>query len=325
MKIDTDDLREIVEEPIELFYQGIKASETREKYTRTLRRILCDILQSILEGSFEDRSAQFVSKGRANPDWLMSVLLSLSRKLRQRTELPTTNPEYLNPKSFENYFKPLKKLLDMNNVPVVWERIYATFPEIDNNTSGRAYTLSEVQTMLEFTQGAIDKAIILTGASSGIREGGFRLKWKDITPVYKVDGKIVLDITESEEKRAEVVCAILSVYSGTVSQYPAFITPEAYNAILNYRKEWTRDVGREPKPDEPIFIKQGDLPIALLPTAIKKRVEDVLFEVFHRRFILYGFHNCFVDLVFKFFYFAFRFHSVTYCLSARILYGDLAL
>lgn len=278
MKIEVDDLREIVEEPIKLFYQGIKASETKEKYTRTLRRVLCDILQDILEGSFEDRAAQFVSKGRTNPDWLMSVLLSLSRKLRQRTELLATNPDYLNPKSIENYIKPLKKLLDMNNVPVLWERVYATFPENDNNTTGRGYTLAEIQTMLEFTQGAIDRAIILTGASSGIREGGFRLKWKDVTPVYKIDGRIVLDITESEEKDAKVVCGILNVYSGTASQYPAFITPEAYNAILNYKKEWTRVVGREPKPHEPVFIKQGDLPIALPPTAVKKRVEDVLWK-----------------------------------------------
>ena len=58
MKIRVEDLHEITSEPIKLFYEGIKSHETREKYTRTLRRILCDFLEDVLHGSFEERRSE---------------------------------------------------------------------------------------------------------------------------------------------------------------------------------------------------------------------------------------------------------------------------
>jgi hypothetical protein len=51
MKITREEFQRIGEEsPLELFHQGIKAKETREKYTRTLRHVLCKIFEDILEG-----------------------------------------------------------------------------------------------------------------------------------------------------------------------------------------------------------------------------------------------------------------------------------
>ena len=46
--------------PLELFRQGIRARYTEEKYTRTLRQILCQYFEDILEGEFEERAAQLV-------------------------------------------------------------------------------------------------------------------------------------------------------------------------------------------------------------------------------------------------------------------------
>ena len=86
MKIRVEDLNEVTKEPIKLFYDGIKSHETREKYTRTLRRILCDFLEDVLHGSFEERAAELVNKAKSNPDFTLSVLLAISRKLKQRTE-----------------------------------------------------------------------------------------------------------------------------------------------------------------------------------------------------------------------------------------------
>ncbi|MGQ0795652.1 MAG: integrase [Nitrosopumilaceae archaeon] len=278
MKIRIEDLDEVTSEPIKLFYDGIKSNETREKYTRTLRRILCDILEDLLHGSFEQRAAELVRKAKENPEYALSILLAISRKLKQRTELPETNQNYLNPISIPSYFKPIKKIFDMNGVAVVWKRVYATFPQYTNKTKGRGYSREEIAKALNFTNGSIDKAIILVACSSGIREGGFKLKWEDLKPVYKLDGKLVFDFTESEKERAEIVCAMISIYSGDEEEYPAFITPEAYKAIEDYRSSWIKDVGREPKPTEPIFKQAGDLPLMLKPTAIKARVERVLKE-----------------------------------------------
>lgn len=55
-------------DPLGLFRQGIRAEATRYVYTRTLRRILCDVLEDVLEGAFEQRAAQFVRLGADEPD-----------------------------------------------------------------------------------------------------------------------------------------------------------------------------------------------------------------------------------------------------------------
>jgi len=279
VKITFDDLRTLNEEPIELFYHGIKAEATKEKYTRTLRRTLCDILEDVLQGTFEERASEMVNKAKTDQDWIMSILLSISKKLKDRTKLPNDDPDYFNPVSFDNYFKPLRKLLDMNNVAVVWKRVYATFPEFENiNTDSRGYTKVEIRKMLNHAKGAIDKAIILIASSSGIREGGFEgLRWKDVMVIYKIGNELKHEITESEEKSAQVVCAVLTVYRGSSHEYPAFITPEAYHALYDdYRMEWQKETGRQPKPTDPIFKKSGLFEIPLKPTAIKQRIFRVL-------------------------------------------------
>ena len=81
---------------LELFYQGIKAEETRDKYTRTLRQVLCGILEEILDGNFEERAEQFVKYGRENPEWMRDLMLSISKKLRHRTQLSRDHADYFN-------------------------------------------------------------------------------------------------------------------------------------------------------------------------------------------------------------------------------------
>lgn len=118
--------------PLELFKQGIRSKETLDKYTRTLQQITCKILEDVLEGTFEERVQQLVDMGRKDPKWMRDMLVKLSGKLREWTELPKDHGDYLNPDSIGNYFKPIKKLLDMNDVVISWKKIYATYPERDN-------------------------------------------------------------------------------------------------------------------------------------------------------------------------------------------------
>lgn len=276
MKISKSEIQKVTDEPIGLFYQGIRAAATKEKYTRTLQRILCDFFEDVLEGTFEERASQLVNKAKSDPEWITSLLLTLSKKLKERTDLPRTNDDYLSPNSFPRFFKPIRKLLDMNDVPVAWKRISYTFPQHDNTYSdSRGYTREEIQKMLGFIRGPIDKALILVAASSGIRGGGFLLYWNDLTPVYKVDDKIVFDITESEETRAQIVCAMLTVYRKTQEEYPAFITPEAYRSIMDYRLKWIKEVGREPLPTDPLFKEAGPFTTMLKVDAVKRRITRV--------------------------------------------------
>ncbi|MBA4717753.1 MAG: hypothetical protein HRO68_01025 [Nitrosopumilus sp.] len=150
MKIGKDELIELDNEPIDLFYQGFKSKATRDTYTRKLKKILCEYLEDILNGSFENRAKQLVSITNNNNQESTRIILSLSKMLKNRTEKNKTDKDYLNPSSFNNFFKPIKKLFDMNGVTIVWKRIYATYPENDNLSDGRGYSKDEIKTMLKF-------------------------------------------------------------------------------------------------------------------------------------------------------------------------------
>ena len=277
MKITKEEFQRIGEEsPLELFNHGIKAKETREKYTRTMKHVLCKIFEDLFEGDFEERVKQLVKIAKEDPDWTRDLLLNLSIKLKERTKLHKDDSNYLNPNSIDNYFKPIKKLFDMNGVVISWKRIYATFPEQDNTSDSRGWNRDEIQKMLKFANGSIDRAIVLLCACSGIRAGGVDLNWQDLTPIYEIDEQLRLDITESEEETTNIACAMLRIYHGTNYSYPAFITPEAYEALRDYKSDWIREIGREPKPEDPIFKKEGTILRRTTPTGVKKRVERMI-------------------------------------------------
>ncbi|MDE0267162.1 MAG: integrase [Thaumarchaeota archaeon] len=276
--------------PLDLFWQGIRAEETRKTYTRTLRRLLCGALEEVLEGTFEERAAQLVRLGKDDPDRTLDLVLRISGKIRARSSLPHDHPDYFNPSGVPNYFKPLKKLFDMNGVTMPWKRIYSTFPESDNVTESRGWTRGEIQSMLRFAKGSADRAVILVAASSGIRAGGFELlRWSDLRPIYRVaageggsgegDGSSSSDVLSFEHggdgTTAEPVCAMLTVYARTNASYPAFVTPEAYAAVMDYRNVWAAEVGRSPEPGDPIFKRVGSLPAKATTPLIKRRIEKV--------------------------------------------------
>lgn len=277
LKLTKDEFQRIKEQhPLELFRQGIRSRETLEKYERTLKWLLTNFLEDILEGSFEERVSQLVKNGRERPDWVRDLLLNISKKLRERTRLPKNDDDYLSPNSFDNYFKPLKKLFDMNDIVLSWKRVYATFPEIGNNTDGRGWTRDEIQKMLKFANDPMDRTLVLIAASSGIRVGGFNLDWEDVKPIYLLDEKLTMDLLESEVGKARLVCAALKIYKGSKEEYGAFITPEAYETLQDHRKEWIREVRREPKPTDPIFKLEGSLLKRASISSIKKRIERMV-------------------------------------------------
>ena len=50
----------------------------------------------MLEGDYEERVEQLVKYGREDPGWTLDLMLNLSRKLRDMTELPKNHPDYFN-------------------------------------------------------------------------------------------------------------------------------------------------------------------------------------------------------------------------------------
>ena len=254
MKLTREEIVRIKDDsPLELFGQGIKSKETLDKYTRTLQQITCKILEDVLEGTFEERVQQMVNIGRKDPRWMRDLLLNLSKKLRKRTELPKDHPDYLNPDSVGNYFKPIKKLLDMSDVSIPWKRIYATYPERDNMSESRGWTREEIAKIIRHAHGPMERALVLVLASSGMRAGGLDLTWEDLTPIYRAaDGSLTLDPDPNDT----VACAALHVYRGSPESYLAFITPESFNALQEYGRAWADMRCHLPRPKDPVFIVQ---------------------------------------------------------------------
>jgi hypothetical protein len=75
LKITKEEIETFSQEPIELFYQGIKSPVTRAKYTEILRRVLCELLEDFLEGTFEQRAKQLVLESKQNPEWPTNFIL----------------------------------------------------------------------------------------------------------------------------------------------------------------------------------------------------------------------------------------------------------
>ncbi len=216
---------------------------------------MCEFLEEILEGTFEERVAQLVRHGREEPEWTRDLLLNLSRKIRERTVLPHDDPNYLNPASFANYFKPIKKLFDMTDVAIPWKRIYATYPELDNVAASRGWTREEIGAMVTHSRDSMERAVVLVLASSGMRAGGLDMEWRDITPVYRAGDRLLLD---PGAEGHDIACAMLEVYRGSTESYVTFITPEAYDALREYGRAWAERMGRMPDPKDPVFlIKKG--------------------------------------------------------------------
>ncbi len=200
MKITKDELKLVNNDALSKFYSGIKSQVTRKDYDKILKRVLCDILEDVLEGDYSQRARQICTRAKAEPLWIDSLLNAIAVKLKKRTELPKTDKTYLNPGTIPNYFHPIKKLFVMNDVLFNWDKLFSTYPELDNiNDNTRGYIHKEIQTMLQFSNGIMDRALILVLASSGIRKGAFKmLDWEDLQPVYRnKEDEFVFDVLES--------------------------------------------------------------------------------------------------------------------------------
>ena len=123
---------------------------TLEKYPRTLRQALCGMFGEMPGGGLESRVVRFVRYGRENPEWMRGLPLSLSHMPCERTRLPHDSGDCPNPVSFASYFKPIRKLFDMNGVATSRRRICATCPELDNVPDGGGRTRREIRRMLRF-------------------------------------------------------------------------------------------------------------------------------------------------------------------------------
>lgn len=275
IRLSPQEIKVRQENALDLFVSGIKAEETKRTMTRNLRIFLVDACADLLEGTFEQRAQQFVDLTREDQQRATQIILMYISKLREKTLLDKADPAYLNPSSIPNRIKPMKKLLEMNNLGLGWKRIYTTYPEKDNTNQGRGYTREEIQKMLEYSSKIDTDFIILASSSGGLRVGAWdNLQWGDVFPIYKVNDEYKIELSKNEIGR--IVCAAMRVYRGTSEEYTALISIEAWNKLQEYKRIWSAKIKREPTDSDPLIVEHFTKPKSLTCTAVKKRIEEIL-------------------------------------------------
>ena len=257
MKITPDDMNLTDDaSPLELFYQGIRAEDTKISYEQMLKHILCNVCEDLLSGTFAERAAELVEHAKKDPDWIQRLVLTMVIGWSEKTKLDPSDSEYVSPSSLKQYMCPVKKLLDMNEVVLPWKRIYGIYPDLERNGNARGWFREEIQTMLAHTTNVQTRAVILMLASSGVRAAGLVLKWGDVNPIYRVDGKLV-DGKDAEKLQVtgNPVCASVRVYQGSSEEHFTFLTPEAYGALMEHAAKYEERIGRALMPDDPLFKK----------------------------------------------------------------------
>jgi len=241
------------EDPLKLFYGGIKSKETKDAYRKTLHEFLFSIEE--FHGTFEDRSVQFVEFAKDEQEKLKQLLKDYAILLKQRTEKPNHSEDYLNPSTLPNKFKGIKKFLKMNEIPIEWGNIEAIFPEITNVQQTRGYTTEEIREILDYSTDVTTDFLILAESSSGMRVGAWEDQvWGNIRPIYEIkSGEYSHDISKADTD-SKIVCASMVFYNGTSSKYLGFISIEAWDKLQAVKAQWIRRMGREPNPEDPIIL-----------------------------------------------------------------------
>ena len=177
---------------------------------------------------YSKKLAQFVRSSGVSPD----ELLRMAKKPRSR-KAQNLIIDYVEGRKGEvsgstirQTVSSLRHFFEMNDASdaINWSKVSRMVPKSRKIGSDRAPTVEEIRQMLE-TADARMRCIILVCSSSGIRVGAFEgMKWGDIRPIYGKRG-------DPSSLRA----ARLVVYRGSVEEYVTFITPECWEALLQYR------------------------------------------------------------------------------------------
>ena len=254
-----------------MFLDSVKSKETLRRYKNLLHSFLKLIPNQIYKENLgeipqdnkqETLAKFFVRLAKKNPDLASDIIAAYIKEDKKRVE-----EGLLSPQTLPNHIKPIKVLLDSNRVAIHWKSLTKLLPRFERGSNDRAYTREEIQKMLEVSKDITDNVLVLLFSSGGFRlEAWDYFTWKDAVFFRNNDGTFK--------------GAALLVYRGDPERYWTFITPEACKALDTYREKWKSDIGRYPKPDEPL-IKSVKSPVIrrLNQKGVRKRIEKVVCDV----------------------------------------------
>jgi integrase len=247
------------------FFEAIRSPATKESYERRLIRFLTAVNMPVDE---------FITKAKADPAWAQKIVLDHMLKQKER---------YLNKQiqasSVRTYMKPLKLLLEMNDVVGInWRKISRMMPAARRYGLDRAPTLEEMRYMVENSDVRF-QAILLVMASGGIRIGAWDyLNWGHVEPM---------------KRKGKVLAAKVTVYAGEPEEYATFISPEAYAKLEEYIK-FRKEHGEKISNDSPLardkwqtttgnwgrnLIGVAEHPIRLQSLGVKRLFEDMMWRL----------------------------------------------
>ena len=166
--------------PVELFRSGCRTEATFGLYTTYLKKFVHEFLEDVLKSdSFEARVNELVSRAKSEPDWIKKIMIATIQQLRKKTELDPKDPDYIRPRTIFNTRNAIKKLLDMNEIPLVWKKIDSMMPDEIRDTDSRGWIREEIKKLLTHAN-AQNSCAILIASSSGIRLGAFDFLEKNL-------------------------------------------------------------------------------------------------------------------------------------------------
>ncbi|MDH3825327.1 MAG: site-specific integrase [Nitrosopumilus sp.] len=257
-------------EPYQLFLDSVKSKETLRRYRNLLQSFLKLIPNQIYQDNLgeipEDKEHAtlaefFVRLTRKNPDLASDIIAAYIKEDKKKVD-----EGILSAQTLPNHLKPIKVLLDSNRVALHWKSLSNLLPRFERGSNDRAYTREEIQKMLEISKDITDNVILLMFSSAGFRlEAWDYFTWKDLT-FFRDDGN-----------DGDCKGAALLVYRGDPESYWTFVTPETCKALDLYREKWKSDIGRYPKPDDPL-IKSSNSPVIhrLEMKGVRKRVDKIV-------------------------------------------------
>ena len=269
MEISFDKIN-ATENPYEKFIDSIKSEETKRKYKSNLHRFLKLIPNKVYSEAMQDApkdneletlATYFVKLSNTDSKLAYNIISAYVKEEKKLVEFGG-----LNPNTLPNHIKPIKALLDSNAIALHWKSLYKMYPR-ERKSEDRAYTREELQRMIEVASDITDKLIVQLFSSGGFRvEAWDYFSWKDVVFFENKDGSY----------RG----AALLVYRGDPESYWTFITPEACETLQHYKEFWKSQVGREPRPDEPL-IKSEKFPVIrrLNSRGIKRRLLKMVTKI----------------------------------------------
>ena len=258
-------------DPLKKYEASIKSQQTRIVYTITFRDILDSITE--LSGTFEDKVRQFYELAKTNPENVQELLEQYAIHLNERSKKPKDSDEYLNPNTFTNKFKGIKKFCKVNRIAIIWDSIMEFEPEKNNNKQTRGFTTDEIRTILDHSTNIKTDLAVLILSSCGSRSGELEeLRWEQISPIYEHNGKYSFE----ELNDSRIVCACMVVYAGTSSEYQTIISIEAWDKLQSLKKQWIQKLGRTPIGSDYVFLKNGSSVLPFAKNGIQKKITHVV-------------------------------------------------